>query len=63
MAFVASATTNGNGADASGHGARSVNAGNGLLLIATGAGAGPLTAPAGWTQVGTSSAARARPPP
>jgi PKD repeat protein len=56
LAFVASASATGNGTAETVTVPRAVTAGNGILLVATGVGAGPLAAPAGWTQVGTSSA-------
>jgi PKD repeat protein len=59
VAFVASAGATANAATAAVTVPPGVTAGNGLLLVATGVGAGPLTAPAGWTQVGTYSAASA----
>ena len=59
VAFVASAAATGNGSSVAVTVPSSVSAGNGLLLVATGVGAGPLGAPAGWTQVGTASAASA----
>jgi PKD repeat protein len=59
LGFVAHATTNGNSTTETLTVPANVAAGNGLVLIATGATAGPLTAPAGWTQLGTSSGANA----
>jgi PKD repeat protein len=56
IAFVASAANNSNGTTDAVTVPASVSAGDGLLLIATGVGTGPLTAPAGWTQVGAASA-------
>ena len=56
VAFAASAAVTGNGTTETLTVPAGVSTGNGLLLVATGVGAGPLTAPAGWTQVGTSSA-------
>jgi PKD repeat protein len=55
VAFVAEANTNGNSTTESVTVPAAVSAGNALVLIATGATGGPLTAPAGWTQLGTSS--------
>jgi PKD repeat protein len=57
VAFASSASAAGNGATETVTVPAGVSSGNGLLLVATGVGAGPLTAPAGWTQVGTASAA------
>jgi PKD repeat protein len=59
LGFVGQATTNGNSTTETLTVPANVAAGNGLVLIATGATAGPLTAPAGWTQIGTSSGASA----
>lgn len=59
LGFVAQATANGNSQTETLTVPANVAAGNGLVLIATGASAGPLTAPAGWTQLGTSSGANA----
>jgi Malectin domain/PKD domain len=54
IAFVASATTNANAATETVTVPSAVTQGDGLLLFATGATAGPLTGPTGWTLVGTS---------
>jgi hypothetical protein len=59
IGFVAQANTNGNATTETVTVPASVAAGNALVLVATGATGGPLTAPAGWTQVGTSSGAAA----
>ena len=59
LGFVAQATTNGNATTETLTVPANVAGGNGLVLIATAATAGPLKAPAGWTQIGTSSGANA----
>lgn len=55
IAFVAAAGTNANLPTESVKVPSSVTAGDALVLIATGATNSPITAPAGWTQVGTQS--------
>jgi phosphatidylinositol-3-phosphatase len=55
IAFVASADANGNGATESLTVPASVSSGDGMVLIATGAGTGAITAPAGWQPVGSES--------
>ena len=55
IAFVAQANTNGNATTETVTVPANVTAGNALVLVATGATGGPLTAPAGWTSLGTSS--------
>jgi hypothetical protein len=59
IAFVAQANTNGNSTSETVTVPANVAAGNALVLVATGATGGPLTAPAGWTLIGTSSAGTA----
>jgi PKD repeat protein len=59
IAFVAQSNTNGNATSETLTVPGNVSAGNALVLVATGATGGPLTAPAGWTQIGTSSAGTA----
>ncbi len=59
IAFVAQANTNGNSTSETVTVPASVAAGNALVLVATGATGGPLKAPAGWTQIGTSTAGTA----
>jgi PKD repeat protein len=56
IAFIAAASTNGNATTETVTIPAAVTQGNGLLLFATGATAGPLTAPAGWTLVRSSPA-------
>jgi PKD repeat protein len=56
IAFVGSASISGSSSTEAVITPSSVTAGNGLLLAATAVGAGTITAPAGWTQVGTYSA-------
>ena len=56
IAFVGSVGASGGSATESLTVPPAVTAGNGLVLIATGVTGGPLTAPAGWTQIGTVSA-------
>jgi PKD repeat protein len=56
IAFVAGAATTGNATSESVKVPAGIAAGNGLILIATGAGSGALTGPAGWTKVDTASA-------
>ena len=55
VAFVAQASTNGNAPTEAVTVPGNVSAGDALVLIATGATGGPLSAPAGWTMLGTSS--------
>ena len=55
VAFVGSAGTNGNGTTETVTVPAGVAEGNGLVLVATGATGGPLTAPAGWILVDTVS--------
>jgi PKD repeat protein len=55
ITYVGSATANGNATSESVTTPAAVQAGNGLLLIATAANASTLTAPAGWTKVDTAT--------
>jgi len=55
IAFVAAAHTFGNNPTESVTVPSSVGPGDGLVLIATGSGTSPVTAPAGWTLLGTQS--------
>jgi PKD repeat protein len=55
VAFVAAASTTGNATSETVTVPSTVSAGNGMLLLATGAAGSALTAPAGWTQVDTAS--------
>ncbi len=57
LAFVGSASTNGNATAESVTVPAGVTAGNALLLVANGAAGSAMTAPAGWTQVDTASPA------
>jgi PKD repeat protein len=57
IAFVAAVSTTGNATTETVTVPAAVTAGNALLLIATGANGSAMTAPAGWTQVDTSTAA------
>jgi PKD repeat protein len=59
VAFVGSAATNGNGTTETVSVPANVAEGDGLLLVATGATGGPLTAPAGWILVDTLSSGTA----
>jgi hypothetical protein len=56
IAFVAAADANGNQATETIAVPSSVSSGDGLVLIASGATNSPISAPAGWTLVGTNSA-------
>jgi PKD repeat protein len=56
IAFKAAVSTNGNAKSESVKVPSSVTAGNGMLLIATGASSTALTGPAGWTKVDTATA-------
>ena len=56
IAFVAGVSTTGNATSEAVKVPSAVAAGNALVLVATGAGAGALTGPAGWTLVDTASA-------
>ena len=56
IAFVAGASTTGNATSEAVKVPAGVSAGNALVLVATGAGSGALTGPAGWTKVDTASA-------
>ncbi len=57
LAFVGSASTNGNALTESVTVPAAVQTGNALLLVANGAAGSAMTAPAGWTQVSTVSPA------
>jgi hypothetical protein len=59
IAFVAQGTTNGNATTETVTVPPNVAAGNALVLVATGATGASLTAPAGWTLLGTSAGANA----
>lgn len=56
IAFVAGASVNGNATSEAVKVPSAVTAGNGMLLIATGASGTALTGPAGWTKVDTATA-------
>ena len=56
IAFVAGASATGNATSEAVKVPAAVSAGNALVLVATGAGSGALTGPAGWTKVDTASA-------